>query len=190
MATTDTPLVVVTVGTDHHPFTRLIGWMDTWSAAHPEVRCVVQHGMSPPPTHAEAITIVPRSTMLELMGAATAVVAQAGPGSILDARRAGIVPIAVPRLSHLGEVVDDHQVAFAAAMQRLGDAILASSRSEVEAALEAVFDEPDSVRRAARPSPADDTASQIGDELAATLARPRVRLSPARVGDLLGRRQV
>ena len=28
---TPMPLVLVTVGTDHHPFERLIGWIDRWT---------------------------------------------------------------------------------------------------------------------------------------------------------------
>ncbi len=38
------PRVLVTVGTDHHRFDRLIGWVDRWAAAHPEARVLVQHG--------------------------------------------------------------------------------------------------------------------------------------------------
>ncbi len=28
---------VVTVGTDHHPFDRLIGWVNDWLAGHPDL---------------------------------------------------------------------------------------------------------------------------------------------------------
>ncbi|HBW18036.1 MAG TPA: hypothetical protein DEH11_02965, partial [Actinobacteria bacterium] len=31
-----TPRVVVTVGTDHHPFDRLISWINDWLGQHPE----------------------------------------------------------------------------------------------------------------------------------------------------------
>lgn len=39
------PLVVVTVGGDHHPFNRLMSWIETWLLDEGDrVRCVVQHG--------------------------------------------------------------------------------------------------------------------------------------------------
>jgi len=42
------PLVLVTVGTDHHPFDRLVGWIDRW-APPGRVRLVVQYGTAVPP---------------------------------------------------------------------------------------------------------------------------------------------
>ncbi|MGH3659367.1 MAG: glycosyltransferase, partial [Micromonosporaceae bacterium] len=46
------PLVLVTVGTDHHPFDRLVGWADQWAADRGHVRVLVQHGATAPPRHA------------------------------------------------------------------------------------------------------------------------------------------
>ena len=37
-------LVLVLVGTDHHPFDRLVGWSDAWAREHPDVAVVVQYG--------------------------------------------------------------------------------------------------------------------------------------------------
>ena len=37
------PLILVLVGTDHHPFDRLVRWADRWAGAH-EARVVIQHG--------------------------------------------------------------------------------------------------------------------------------------------------
>ena len=37
-------LVLALVGTDHHPFDRLVRWMDAAASFHPEARFVVQHG--------------------------------------------------------------------------------------------------------------------------------------------------
>ncbi len=47
------PLVLVSVGTDFHPFDRLVAAVDRWAAQHPEARVVVQHGRSRAPRHAE-----------------------------------------------------------------------------------------------------------------------------------------
>lgn len=108
------PLVLVTVGSDHHPFHRLVDWVDDWLAGQPQgtVRCVIQYGTSHPPRHAEGRDQVPHGTMEQLMQDATLIVTQGGPMSIVEARRAGKVPIVVPRDSSLGEHVDDHQQAF------------------------------------------------------------------------------
>lgn len=175
------PLVVVTVGTDHHRFDRLVSWMDDWAAIHPGVRCVVQHGSSRTPARAEGLEIVPRTALLELMAGAVAVVTQAGPGSVLDARSVGLVPIIVPRLSALDEVVDDHQVAFARAMADRGDAVLAADRDGVIRQVEAALADPDSLRRPPASSPAPQTAAAVEDVLATVVARPAGRIALGRV---------
>ena len=47
------PFVFVTVGTDHHPFDRLVQWVDVWAAAHPEIEVVIQYGEACSPAHAD-----------------------------------------------------------------------------------------------------------------------------------------
>src|SRR5262245_21900671 len=44
--------VLVVVGTDYHPFPRLVRAMDEWSKEHPEVDCFVQYGTADAPVHA------------------------------------------------------------------------------------------------------------------------------------------
>ncbi len=184
----DAPLVVLTVGTDHHPFPRLIGWLDAWARDHPEVRCVIQHGMSPGPQYAEAVGTVAHATLIGLLGRASVIVSQAGPGSILDARRVGLVPIVVPRLSRLGEVVDDHQVVFADAMQRRGEVIVATSAAQVAAAVTRALADPSSVRRPPSAPTATRTAARVEEALlAVSSARPRW-LDLAKVRDLARQR--
>ena len=51
------PLVLALSGTDHHPFDRLVHWMDDAAARHPDVRFLVQHGRSTPPTIAEGTVV-------------------------------------------------------------------------------------------------------------------------------------
>ncbi|MFN8017709.1 MAG: glycosyltransferase [Acidimicrobiales bacterium] len=107
-----TPTVLVTVGTDHHRFDRLIGWVDRWAAAHPDVHVTVQHGTADPPANGEAMVMLGYDDLVGRMRDADVVVAQGGPATIMDARSVGHRPVVVPRLAALDEVVDDHQVAF------------------------------------------------------------------------------
>jgi UDP-N-acetylglucosamine transferase subunit ALG13 len=126
------PLVLVTVGTDHHPFDRLIGWVDGWlrSEAPEPVRCVCQIGTSRPPRDAEWHEYVANEELRAWMHQAAAVVSHGGPGSIMDCRRMGSIPIVVPRKQALGEHVDDHQVAFTRRIAGAGLILLADTEEE------------------------------------------------------------
>lgn len=183
------PSVVVTVGTDHHPFSRLITWMDRWAQDNSAYRVTIQHGTSTPPEYAEGVALMSRTELMDLLERADAVVCQAGPGSILDARRAGKVPIVVPRLQRLGEVVDDHQVAFAWAMAARGEAIVATTAEEVHFHLSAALADPTSVRRPPAASPAADTGRKVETALRATVSRPPGLLNLRRVRDLVTARR-
>jgi UDP-N-acetylglucosamine transferase subunit ALG13 len=114
------PLVLVVAGTDHHPFDRVVGWADTWAAAHPDVRVVVQYGTSRPPSVAEGFDLLPIDRLNDLLRAATVVVCHGGPGTIMGAREAGLMPLVVARQHDLGEHVDDHQVRFSSRMGTAG----------------------------------------------------------------------
>ena len=129
--------VFVTVGTDHHPFTRLLSWVDEWSAAHPKDEVVVQHGASPvraatPGPHHELMEVEELRTQL---ARADVAVCSAGPGAVMDARAQGRFPVVVPRLAALGEAVDDHQVAFARHLESHGLARCVESAADLDAAL-------------------------------------------------------
>jgi len=106
-------LVLVLVGTDHHPFERLVAWADATAARHADARVVVQHGWTRAPRVAEGHQFLPHERIAELLVQAAAVVCHGGPGTIVDARDAGHVPICVPRDPRLGEHVDGHQLRFA-----------------------------------------------------------------------------
>ncbi len=134
------PLVLVTVGTDHHPFERLVRWMDAWSAdAGGGVRCFVQCGTAVPPRHAGWAATVPHDELERLLDEAAVVVCHGGPGAITEARRRGLVPIVVPRRDDLGEHVDDHQVRFARRMAREGLIVVAETEAQLRAAVEAAL---------------------------------------------------
>ena len=134
---------VVTVGTDHHRFDRLMDWLENWQAKHPEaVDWIVQHGASRPMRDATGFALKPRPELLELLRTADLVVTQGGPGGIMDARECGKLPIVVPRLARLDEVVDDHQVAFARQLAATGMAVTAQSESELHAVLDRALADP------------------------------------------------
>ncbi|MGZ4446285.1 MAG: glycosyltransferase [Nocardioides sp.] len=108
------PLVLTLTGTDHHPFDRLVQWVDTVAGTHRDVRFVVQYGASRAPRVATGHDFLPHGLMTELLAEASVVVCHGGPGTITDAREAGHVPLCVPRDPALGEHVDGHQQRFAA----------------------------------------------------------------------------
>ncbi|MFC8302325.1 glycosyl transferase [Specibacter sp. NPDC057265] len=145
------PKVVVSLGTDHHRFNRLVDWIDQWmEQRQTPVDCVVQHGFSRAPRYATAVERMPRHELLELYRQSEIVVVQGGPGSILDAREVGRVPIAVPRRPELDEVVDGHQIIFTDIMSKQGDAIMAEDYAGFVLKLEAAIAQPATVTTAPR----------------------------------------
>jgi UDP-N-acetylglucosamine transferase subunit ALG13 len=141
--------VVVTVGTDHHPFDRLVGWVEAWAAAHPDVAVLVQRGGSAPtvgPAGVRSVEMIGYAELVAAMAAADAVVAQGGPGGIMDARSVGHRPVVVPRQGSLGEHVDDHQVTFAAWMADRDLVWLASTAEELAGRLDRAMADPQALR--------------------------------------------
>src|SRR2546430_8762299 len=77
------------------------------------VRCLVQHGVSPPPRKPDAVDYMTYSEMKEAFEAAAVVVSHGGPGTIMMTLAAGEMPIVVPRRADIGGPVGNHPVAFA-----------------------------------------------------------------------------
>jgi UDP-N-acetylglucosamine transferase subunit ALG13 len=142
------PLLLVTVGTDHHPFDRLVRWVDAWLMSRPAgVRCLMQTGTSAPPTGPAAWH--PYFEVEALQAAlreAAVVVCHGGPGTILGARHAGAIPVVVPRQSRLGEHVDDHQVIFTRRLAAAGGVLLAESEADLHGLLDRAVTEPAAFR--------------------------------------------
>lgn len=115
--------VVVTVGTDVHPFDRLVRWADLWALDHPDTEVLVQYGSSRPPRWATGRPALPRQELLEAFAEADVVVASCGPGAVMDARSVGRRPVVVARRQDLGEIVDGHQQRFAAHLEETGLAL-------------------------------------------------------------------
>jgi beta-1,4-N-acetylglucosaminyltransferase len=116
-------MILVTVGTHHQNFERLIRAMDEVAAELTEP-VIIQIGHSTyTPHHAEHFEFTSGSQMEQLTCAARIVVAHAAAGTVIIALRQGKPLIVVPRLQRYGEVVDDHQLQLAAALAATGQAI-------------------------------------------------------------------
>jgi UDP-N-acetylglucosamine transferase subunit ALG13 len=146
------PLLLVTVGTDHHRFDRLVRWVDDWlvaaGGAGAPLRCLMQTGTSAPPSSGAADwqPYLEFDALQAALRNAAAVVCHGGPGTILGARHLGAVPIVVPRRHQLGEHVDDHQVAFSRRLAAGGGVYLAESQADLHALLDRVTVDPAAFR--------------------------------------------
>lgn len=159
--------VVVTVGTDHHRFDRLVGWVDAWAGDHPEVAVLVQRGEAAAPEHGESVAMLGYDDLVAAMAEADVVVAQGGPAAIMDARRVGHRPVVVPRRGSLGEHVDDHQVRFAAWMADRDLISLADSAADLRRLLDGAVADPTSRR-----IPPDGGAARASLDAFATVVDP------------------
>jgi len=127
------PLVLVTVGSDKHPFDRLIGWVDDVLDAIRDLDCryVSQHGTSPRPRSGDHHAFLGHDRLQHLMVEATVVISHGGPGTLTECLRLGRKPVAVPRLAALGEAVDDHQTAFCRFLADREEALVPTSVTEL-----------------------------------------------------------
>jgi UDP-N-acetylglucosamine transferase subunit ALG13 len=159
--------LLVVVGTDHHPFDRVISWVDGWLARQGgSVSAVVQHGSSAAPRLAAGHAMLGHTDLQAFIRTAEVIVTHGGPATITEVRRRGLRPIVVPRDPALGEHVDGHQQRFARRMGAAGLVQLCEDRESLELALDAVRADPALVQLAAGPQ------AHAGDPaVAATVAR-------------------
>ncbi|WP_461172292.1 hypothetical protein M1D93_15020 [Arthrobacter sp. Z1-9] len=184
-----TPKAVVSLGTDYHPFDRLVSWMDEWLEQQPvPPSCLMQHGYSRPPRFAAGVVMVSHQEILDLYATAHVVVVQGGPGSIFDALSTGHVPIAVPRSAKLKEHVDDHQVEFTRQVARQGLVVIAETKESLWAELEHAQRRPEDFATTPRPSRSLEAALELGRAIQDLQSRPAGTMSMRRLGHLLGHR--
>lgn len=172
--------VAVLLGTDHHPYDRLVEWAATL-AAEDGRRWFVQHGFTrwPGAASAELPANLTGSRMLgvreldDLLAHADVVVTHGGPGLIQEARVARHVPIVAPRDPALGEHVDGHQIDFTARLAADGTIRLVRSLDDLRLAVAATCYE-------GRPSAADAATPEATVDRFATLVEEA--LSAPRVG--------
>lgn len=148
--------ILVLVGTDHHPFTRLCDWADSWSVDHPDDYVLVQHGYTDAPRVARSVEILTPAQLNEALADADVVVTHGGPGTISTVRSGGILPLVIPRDPSFGEHVDQHQMRFAAWAGERGLGTVVFDIDDLGAAVEK------SVR-------ADHAASDPGSQIATSI---------------------
>ena len=132
-------MIFVTVGTQL-PFDRLIRDIDAW-AEHRDVAVFAQvTDAGWRPKHIDWVASLDPTRYQEKIEAADLIVAHAGMGSIITALELGKRIIVVPRRSDLGEHRNDHQLATARRLERLGKIQVAYSKEELHERLESSSD--------------------------------------------------
>lgn len=181
------PRVLVLVGTDHHRFDRLVGWIDAW-AADTGADVLVQYGTSRPPQAAAGLPFLDWNKLQSELTVADAVVSHGGPATISEARKAGHLPVVVPRDPLLGEHVDQHQQQFSRRLGASGLVALAETESALRAAL-ATATATGRGPAAAVPAATAETTRRLGvliDGLLPTGTPPPAELTRPRIAFLGG----
>jgi len=128
--------VFVTVGTDHHPFDRMLDWIESWPGVG-RAPVFVQYAQSRLPSRVAGAAFVEYDEVFDRMRRAAALVSHGGPATIAIALGLGKRPIVVPRQAGLGEHVEDHQVDFTAKLVSEGLVDLADSPDQLHRLIEA-----------------------------------------------------
>ena len=130
-------MIFVTVGTDHHPFDRLIKTVDELKSQGTIPDDVfIQTGSSDyQPKHCSFEKLLPFDSLMKKIAAARIVVTHGGPGSIMPVIYAQKIPVVMPRRKQYGEVVDDHQMDFAKRLQDQDMIILVENSEDLHKAI-------------------------------------------------------
>ena len=168
-AAANRPLVLVTIGTDHHSFPRLFRWVEHWLADGGEqrARVLIQHGGTAVPAGPDRVEQLGYAQLQRALREASVVVTHAATTAI-EARSAGHLPVVVPRRPDLGEHVDDHQVRFARRLRADGLARVCETEDEFRDALDRSLA---AAPTASAPPPATDPANRNPVAAAPTGAR-------------------
>jgi UDP-N-acetylglucosamine transferase subunit ALG13 len=154
----------------------MVHWIDAEALRHPDVRFVVQYGASRPPAVAEGYEFLAHDHLVAMLSEASVVVCHGGPGTILEARDAGHVPLCVPRDPRLGEHVDGHQQRFAAVVAGSGVVVAIASLESLHHELDNALVAPVSVAATMTSRIRDDARARLAAELDDLVARRPPRL--------------
>jgi UDP-N-acetylglucosamine transferase subunit ALG13 len=161
------PLVAVLLGTDHHPFDRLVTWVDALRRTS-DADWFVQRGYTKVPPGIDGSRMLSSEELAGLLRRADAVVTHGGPGLIMEARAAGHFPIVVPRDPKLHEHVDGHQQRFAEFIADAGLAVTVHNLLELRLALMPALARGREPR--GLPGNGQDASKAFGDHVARLLA--------------------
>lgn len=125
-------MIFVTLGTDHHPFSRLVSWLSAAiDSGIVTEQIVIQHGFTPvPDARMEKHEIIGFDEMVRYFDEASAVVTHASSTAMLVCHRRRR-PIVVPRDPALGEHVDNHQAEFIDATRAIYPFFVARSQDDL-----------------------------------------------------------
>lgn len=129
-------MIFVTVGTQI-PFDRLIRILDEIAPAlgGEEIIAQTSEKAGYTPRNFKTVGFLPPDKFNEIFDRARLVVAHAGMGTIISALRQSKPLIVFPRKASLGEHRNEHQLATAAEMRRLGAVAVANDADELRAML-------------------------------------------------------
>ncbi|MEU3457132.1 glycosyltransferase [Micromonospora sp. NPDC006766] len=168
------PYVLAAVGTDVHRFDRLVDWLERWHADRGDVHVFLQYGHSRTPRLPGAASFVGHEELQRAMAEATLVVSHGGPATITEARRAGHLPIVVPRDPTHDEHVDNHQQLFSRRLGAAGMVRLCESEAELLATLDEGLADPSRFILTAdpgRPDPRAEAVARVGQVIDDLMAR-------------------
>lgn len=173
--TSDRPLVVVSAGTYHLPFDRLMDWMEPWTLMQTSIDVIAQHGTTRRLERATNYEMLSPRELVDLYRGASVLVLQGGAGGIMDAREAGRIPIVVPRLPEFKEVVDNHQRDFAHQLASKGVIHLATSPRTLHSLLDRAVAGVLTTRTVATPTPGVDRLVEVLADLPTPLTTQQRR---------------
>jgi UDP-N-acetylglucosamine transferase subunit ALG13 len=125
----------VSVGNATQPFPRLLGAVAAIADSLPQP-VVVQHGSGVfQGAGCDARSFVDMAEFEQRVATAELLIMHAGAGSVINAVRAGKVPVVMPRRSAFGEILDDHQIEFALALEQAGRVVVVDEPSELAGAV-------------------------------------------------------
>lgn len=142
--------ILLTVGTDHHPFDRVVRWFDSWLAGveqrdDVEIDAFVQRATAAA-GRAESVEYLSFDDLVAAIKGADIVITHGGPGSIVECRKWGRLPIVVPRDPELGEHVDNHQQLFSDRMAADGQILIARTEEDFRQLLDDMVSSPATIQ--------------------------------------------
>ena len=125
----------VSVGNALQPFPRMLDAVCAITHTLPQP-VIVQYGHTPFDCQGcQAHDFLDMPTFEDFMAKAELVILHGGAGSVINAIRAGQVPIIVPRRAEFAEHINDHQVEFAQQLAKEGRVVLVENPSELPLAV-------------------------------------------------------
>lgn len=172
--------VLALVGTDHHPFDRMVKTVDEmkirFANSGEDIHYLVQFGTAQPPEHAQGVDYLTKDAVQQEINRADLILSHGGPSTIVEILRSGQLPLVLPRDPQRGEHVDGHQQRFAQHMANQKLIELIDSVQQLEDALRKILRgetrKSDLVR--SLPSP-DDSARKLG-QIVANLVSSKQRV--------------